>query len=207
MKSFSQYITEVEMKLNERYINMIGDDENKKKYVDEVWDLLQKAYAKIGGIKGSGFRNKEDMIKNIPFWKINKKNGKIKTVVMYKDKQGRKLIATATDGSDEAIEILKRDMKQELNRSFVEKSGPALGLTMKTLPFDVIEAFAMKPSEVKKVIKDDIITLKDYDGEIDQGDQRTLNKFQQLKPYFYFRKLGDKYKMKIMLGTPGKFIK
>ena len=39
--------------------------QEKEKYVDEVWDMLQTAYSSIGGIKGSGFESKEDMIKKI----------------------------------------------------------------------------------------------------------------------------------------------
>lgn len=192
--------------LNERYVNLIGDDTKKNEYVDQVWDLLQKSYAKIGGIKGSGFKDKDDMIKNIPFWKLNVKNGKIKTLVMYKDKQGRKSVAVATDGTKEAIDMLSKDMKNEIKRSFSEKSGPSLGLTMKTLPFDVIMAYAIKPDEVKKILNDDVTPLSKYEGKLDQGDKRTIEKFPKLYPYFYLRNIGGNTKLKVMLGSVGNEI-
>ena len=40
--------------LFESYQN-IFDEETKRKYANEVFELLQNAYSKIGGIKGSGF--------------------------------------------------------------------------------------------------------------------------------------------------------
>lgn len=61
--------------LTESYINLFKEQE-KEKYVDEVWDLIQTSYKPIGGIHGSGFKSKDDMIKNIPFWKLVKRGGK-----------------------------------------------------------------------------------------------------------------------------------
>ncbi len=43
MKTYKEYI-------NETFVNLIGDNQDKQKYVDEVWNLLQKSYADIGGI-------------------------------------------------------------------------------------------------------------------------------------------------------------
>ena len=52
---FKEFITET-------FVNIIGFDDtaqaNKEKYKDIVWQLLQKSYASIGGIKGSGFANR-----------------------------------------------------------------------------------------------------------------------------------------------------
>ena len=64
--------------LNEAYVNLFKEDSFKKeKYVDDVWEMLQDSYRRMGGIKGSGFRNKQDMIDNIPFWKVIKVKGKV----------------------------------------------------------------------------------------------------------------------------------
>ena len=87
--------------LEERFVNLLHDDPRKHQYANEVHGMLQKAYEKIGGIHGSGFRDKHDMIKNIPMWKLKKKGGKIVSAVFYKDKDGRKSVATASDGSEE----------------------------------------------------------------------------------------------------------
>ena len=62
--------------LFESYQN-IFDEETKRKYANEVFELLQNAYSKIGGIKGSGFSSPEDMIQNIPFWKLFIYKGKV----------------------------------------------------------------------------------------------------------------------------------
>lgn len=51
--------------LNESWQMLDADSvELKRKYVDQVWDIIQIAYKKIGGPKGTGFRSKEDMIEN-----------------------------------------------------------------------------------------------------------------------------------------------
>lgn len=49
MLSFSQY-------LNENYKNFIGPQSipQREKWIDQAWDIVQKSYAPIGGIKGSG---------------------------------------------------------------------------------------------------------------------------------------------------------
>ena len=47
--------------------------------------MIQKAYADQGGMHGSGFKSPEDMVKNIPMWKLSKKDGKVTSVAMYKD--------------------------------------------------------------------------------------------------------------------------
>ncbi len=79
-------------------INNLFTKDKKQEVVDIVWDLLQKSYAPIGGIKGSGFNSKEDMY-NIPFWKTVTVNNKIVAGIMYKDKDFRKTVAVFTDGT------------------------------------------------------------------------------------------------------------
>ena len=188
--------------IQEKYVNLINDNPNKEDWVDQVWDILQKSYSKIGGIKGSGFNSKDDMIKNIPFWKLNVVNGVVKTALMYKDKGGRKLVAIGTDGSEYASNVIQRDNKAELSRSFGEKSGPALGSMMKSWPFEVIEPFAILPKDVGKILNKDVIPLSKYKGDIDKADEFTIKKYPQLKKYFYFRKLAGSMKLKFLSGTP-----
>lgn len=76
------------IELNERFVNIFSDEETKRKYASDVWDILQKSYADIGGIKGSGFKTIDDMVKNIPFWKLSVHDGVVDAVAMYKDKGG-----------------------------------------------------------------------------------------------------------------------
>lgn len=94
--------------INEAFINVFSS-EDKRKYVDDVWDIIQSTYSRLGGIKGSGFSSKEDMIASIPMWKLVRKNGKIIAVQLYKDTNGRKFVAAGTDNSPEGKEELKKD--------------------------------------------------------------------------------------------------
>jgi hypothetical protein len=108
--------------LIERYVNLLSK-EDKEKYADEVWDILQSSYKDIGGFKSAD--NKEELIKDSSIWKLIRKNGKIVTVSIYKDKNGRKFIAGGTDGSSEGkkgfSEINKADIK--MKRAWAEVSG------------------------------------------------------------------------------------
>lgn len=195
--------------LIERYVNIIGDEDLKRKYADQVWDILQKSYAAIGGIKGNGFASKEDMIKNIPFWKLAVQNGKVEAAVMYKDKGGRKSVAMGTTGSTwgktRAVEMIKAD----LSRSYGEKSKGSLGLLLKQFPEDVISQFLHTPKEVAKIAGDDIITpLVDVDQKDWPADAKlTVSKYPFIKKYGYFREINGNQIFKVMVGTPNKAIR
>ena len=196
--------------LNENFKNLIGPSsiEKRLEYVDEVWDILQKSYASIGGIKGSGFRSKEDMVKNIPFWKLFTKDGKVVAVAFYKDKGGRKSVAIATDGSDLGKKIVSDIFKSSLKVSYGEKSGRALSTLIKTVPWETLQHFLIKPNDVKKLTGDDITTIRSYGiDNLDPNDVYTYNKFPELRPYMYVRELGGEMHLKVMAGTPGLFIK
>jgi len=96
----------IESVINEKILNL-KDKEEKEKYADAVFDLLQKSYAKIGGIKGSGFENPQRMVEKIYLWKIYKQNDKILAGILYKDKGFRKAVAVFTNQTKEGIEALK----------------------------------------------------------------------------------------------------
>lgn len=182
--------------LNESFVNVFKEDD-KNRYVDTIWSMIQDAYAYIGGIKGSGFTSKQDMIDNIHMWKIAKSNGKVVAVILYKDKNGRKRVAGATDGSqigkEKFAEMTITDVKA--NRSYSEMSGAALSFTKKKIN---IHDYAATFDEVKSVLGDKIIPVDDNDPEV--------LRHPDLKKYFYQRKLGSSttYKTKLMLGLPHK---
>jgi hypothetical protein len=110
--------------LLEHYVNLIDPDE-KWKYVDLVWDMLDKAYAQIGGFKSA--TSKEDLIQGTHLWKLTRRAGKITSVMIYKDQNGRKMIGMATDGSiqgkKDVSNVASDDVK--LRRAWAEASGPA----------------------------------------------------------------------------------
>jgi hypothetical protein len=207
MYGFKQYTA-----LAEHFVNAIGtDDKNlviKRKYADQVWEILQSSYRDIDGIKGSGFRDKEDMIQNIPMWKIITNDGKVHAVAMYKDKGGRKFIAVGSDGSDYAKKHLTSVIQNELSRSYGEKSKAALGFMMKTVPWPVLEPFLIPASEISKKLGDAVTIVSNMKfGDLPTDGKQTLTKFPKLIKYAYLREIGGTMSFKIAMGTIGKTIK
>jgi hypothetical protein len=198
MLSFKQYISE-------NYKNFIGPKSkaDREKWADQVWNILQKSYEPIGGIKGNGFNSKQDMIDNIPFWKIYTKKDKVVAAAFYKDKGGRKSVAIATDGSDLGKKIVADIFKASLGVSYGEKSGPALATMMKTIPWDTLEGFLFTPDQLEKISGEKVIRVEKFGIEnLDPKDKFTYDKFPKLRPYFYVRELGGEMHLKAAMGTP-----
>ena len=156
MKTFIEYMAE-------SYINLSINDDKKKMYANQVFDILQKSYAKIGGIHGSGFSSPEDMIENIPYWKLFKRDGNIIACILYKDKNGRKLVALGSDGSEEGKRIAKRMLRDDIerNRAYGEVSDAVLRYLQKTYGND-LEEFLVPSAEVGKILKKEVIPTGAY---------------------------------------------
>jgi hypothetical protein len=185
----------------EHYVNLIGDHPDKHKYKNQLFDMLSKAYEDQGGIHGSGFSSPDDMVENLPMWKLHTKNGQLKAAVLYKDRGiGRKMVAVASDGSDEgkrgASDMLKSDFVQ--SRAHSEVSGKALSFIKKQVhvgslakSFEDAKAYhAARGDEISRPAEDDPEVLR----------------HPELKDKFYSRKIGDQVHTKILLGTLGKTI-
>lgn len=201
MLEFKEYILS-ESYLTEKFINLFSDKE-KNEYKDEVFSSIQQAYAPIGGIKGSGFNSAEDMVKNLPMWKLSRKDGKIVAGVLYKDKGGRKVVASFTDGTVEGKKQLADILKNEFTRSYTEVSEAALGFIRKISGVATIEKFAIPRDKVKSMLK-----LKDDEFSTDvPEDDRNVQSLPTLKDYFYQRKIGGHFHTKIMIGNPTKIIR
>lgn len=108
--------------LTEHFVNLITPAE-KAPFKDQVWDLLQTAYAGIGGFKGA--KDADELADTPGLWKLSRRNGKIVTVAVYKDVHGRKSIASGTDGSIEGRRDFHNIKNADLNmkRMWVEASG------------------------------------------------------------------------------------
>ena len=194
MIKFKQHV-----ELNERVVNIFKSDKgDREKYAREVFDKIQKAYKSQGGIKGNGFKSPEDMIKNIPFWKIVRKNDEIVAGILYKDKGGRKGVASFTDGTPEGKKALIDIKKAEFSRAYNEVSGLALGFTKKILGIDFILKYVKTPEEATKILGDELRPVPENDENVRYTPE--------LKPYFYQREIGGKWHTKVMLGTTGKKI-
>lgn len=179
MDNYSKFITEA-------YKNLFKPSD-KEQWAEEVYALLEKSYAPIGGLAGRGFKNKEDMIKNIPMWKLVIREDKVVAVVMYKDKGGRKSVAVGTDGSSTGKKELMHMMKEEFTRSFSERSGPALKFTDKHFPA-LVKKYSIPAKEVEKYLP---------------GKEIRMIKGEKFK---YERQIGGKWTAKQLMGTPGKKI-
>lgn len=168
--------------LTERILN-ITSREDKEKYGEQVYQILQKSYAKIGGLKGSGFASVQDMINNIPFWKIVKKNGKIIVAHMYKDKEGRKMVACGSDLEKDSRAITKRFLLDDIlrERAYMEVSSYALDAIRGLLTDEEIKKYAIPAEKVKEIFPDKEVEV--------------------VSEYEYKRKIGGDNEIKMMFGT------
>lgn len=189
--------------IDEAYINLLpGHEDKKREHADAVWNLIQQSYSKVGGIHGSGFNSKEDMVANIPMWKLIRRKGEIVGAAMYKDKEGRKRVAVATNGTDQGKAELAKVMTADLHkgRSFGEVSGPSLAFSRK---YDAEFDKHIVPFEHAQQI---LARTGDEILRPDPNDPH-LKRYPEIAHHFYRRKIGNDYHTKLMVGKPGTAIK
>jgi len=184
--------------LVERFVNLLGDDPEKDKYVDVVWDMITKSYARIGGIQGKGFSSKEDLINNIPFWKLVRKDGDIVAGAFYRDKAGRKRVAVATNGTDTGKVALASIMANDFDRAYFEVSDPSLGFMIKQVGLDFVQGYARSVEQAQQISGDEL--------QAPPADDPHVVKYPSLANNFYQRDIGGHMHTKIMLGTTGNKI-
>jgi len=170
-------------------------EDEKHGHSDHVYNMVQQAYNSIGGIHGSGFKDRHDMVKNIPIWKLHKDpTGKVRAVGLYKVKNGKtKRVAVATDNSPEGKKGLRHIVKNDLasNRAFVETSGPSLNFHKKV--HGDLTRHALTHDQVRKHLPDDEIRPAPHDDE-------EVKRHPELKGHFYQRRIGGEWHTKIALG-------
>ena len=177
MKNINQYIKE--NLITEHFVNCFNK-EDMKKYADEVWDILQKSYAYIGGI--AGVNSIDDIIDDTDMWKLVRRNGKITAIKAYKFKKGgRKANCGGFDGTEQGkkdiMKIYQEDGMCKDRKQYGEYSGKAISAVLKTGGIPIPNAIAQEMLAPKKV------TLCE-DG------------------WFFIRKLDDgKIHHKIMIGN------
>ena len=102
----------------------------REKHRQEIHDILRKSYSEIGGYGNLGHGTQEESEKihgDISANKIKavKRDGKITAVNIYREKHGRKSIASGTDGSErgkkDLLKVKSEDVGQK--RSWGEVSG------------------------------------------------------------------------------------
>ena len=159
----------------ERIINLHKDD-NKDKYGDEVWAILQQSYVKAGGFKSAS--SLEELKNKTGLWKMIIRDDKITAVDLYKDQFGNKSIAIGCDGTSsgkaDVMTLLKDNIKY--GRSWSEVSGVIEHLMHKLGAPKIPACFA------QYLIKKNILSI-DADG------------------YHYTRLIDGHPHTKIMCGT------
>ena len=194
MKTYLEYLQTTDRDfLSESFENFVGLDKNtakrKRAVKKEIFELLQKAYAPIGGIKGSGFKSPDDMMENIWFWKICRKKGRIVAVILYKDSLGRKMVALGTDGTDIGKEMAKKMMFKEISmsRSYGEASGPALSMVKRIFGMQKKDPIEGSP-------------LEKYAIPADQVEELLNKPVEPVSKYEYVRGIGGTDQKKVMFG-------
>ena len=166
--------------LLERFVNLHNPQEMSK-YIDVIWDILEKSYAKIGGFKSA--KDKEDLMRKSGLTKLVVKDGRVVAVKIYKDELGRKSIAGGTDGSMEGkrwlIKISQEDIQQ--NRAWGEVSGAMEHIMLKNGAVPI-------PSSIAAKILGKPILSYDPDG------------------YHYTREIMGEPHTKIMVGDVDKLL-
>lgn len=159
------------------------EQSDKKPYLDDVWSILQKAYAAIGGV--AGMDDKTELLDDECFWKLVRKNNRIVAVAIYKTKQGgRKIVAGGADGSPEGKQAFYDMCREEVKRvergAWAEVSG-----AMEHIYLFKLNAVPIPIDIAAKILKDkgkEILSVG-KDG------------------FHYTRKIGGKPYEKIMFGN------
>lgn len=177
----------------------------KESYYKTVYELLETAYSSCGGINsGSGFKDPNDMLMNIPFWRLTIKFGRIISVMMFKEKRhGLKMVAYAPL-TDIDLSIRSSDIEFMMNNSYVELSGALLVVVLKYLGANWKQYIQ---SSINDIIEKESELLMDFlstnkiplDSELIY--KRLRNDWPELLSFCYLRIIGNEKKLKVILGS------
>ena len=192
MKTLQEYINEA--LVFEKFLNLFDKDiEIRRQYAEEIWTMVERAYAYMGGLSGcetyEEFVTKyvEDEKGKDLMWKCVKRGNKITAVKIYSlTKHGRKSILMASDGTKagdkDLCMILGEDIKLKDRNAWSEVSGAALGKSLKlgAIPLPAYMLYELLPKKINS-------------GEI---------KFIDNDMYFYQRLLDGEWHTKMLIGNP-----
>lgn len=179
------------------------NQKEKTQYANAVYNLLEDAYSSCGGINlASGFKNADDMIMNIPVWRLTFNNNELISVMLFKVKSNKLKMVAYAPLNDIDPKIRKSDLQFMLNNSYAELSGKLLAITLKEIK-TTWKAFVSKSP--KQTLKKEIIALSVYLEtktlpENSEGMYWKLKKdYPELLEYCYLRKIGNEFKLKILV--------
>jgi hypothetical protein len=160
--------------LNEGFHNLFPMNvSGRKKHAQAIFDILQRSYAKIGGLPGEEYESVDAMVMSnkIPMWKVYTAAGVVRAVFLYKDRGGRKLVALGSDGTSEALGVIASRLREDLKGSYMEVSGPLLRFIQKNCA-DIVDQYTISPEQVAEILgvePDDIRQVDEFNYE------RTIN--------------------------------
>lgn len=175
----------------------------KAQYANAVYTYLEKAYSDCGGINlANGFADAEDMVKSIPVWRLTFQNNKLISVMLFKVKSNKfKMVAYAPFIQID-LAIRKSDLQFMLNNSYVELSGKLLSITLKEIKSTWRNFVSKFP---KETLKKELISLCEYlETEILPSNSEVMykklkNEYPELLEYCYLRKIGNEFKLKLLV--------
>jgi hypothetical protein len=112
MITFKEYLAE-------HYVTT-DNPEEKQKHLQHAHDMIRASYKSIGGYSGLGHGSekesdaiKKDIMDPDVIMKLHRKNNKPHSVMLYKKKHGRKLVAAGTNGTDEGKKSLNKTISAD----------------------------------------------------------------------------------------------
>lgn len=153
--------------LNERVLNLFQPDD-RLKYADEVWAMLQLSYKKAGGFLSAD--DIPDLIRKTNLWKLVRRHGKTTACSLYRDLHGRKTIASGTDGTPQGksdYNMIKYD-DARLERAWAEVSGAPERIMQKAgmRPLPAKFAGLLTGKEILEVNDDGFHYTRNISGEL-----------------------------------------
>jgi hypothetical protein len=147
--------------------------------VDDVYRILQKAYATVEG--GLNFKSKDDLISSTGLWRVVYCKSEIIGVIIYKAKRGSKMVALAMHEQfkKSAKEVFSYIFRKTFSKSWMEVSGAAEKYLMKL----GAAQYRIANIHATEILGKEIIELCD-DG------------------YHYKRVINGIVKKKVMVGIP-----
>lgn len=114
-----------ESALNEHFVTLM-DKKEMLKYGNQVYNILQRTYAPIGGLLGCN--SVDELISDTDFWKLVRRGDKITACMIYSSKRGgRKIVFGGQDGTlqgkQDFYSICKEDIKITGRNAWAEVSG------------------------------------------------------------------------------------
>lgn len=159
----------------------LDNKETMQSYLTQVWEILCDSYQTVSG--GLHYESPMELIEKSDRWQIMIDNDIVQAVTVYKAKQGWKLVAMGVNHQNisYAKSALAELIKQALHNSWMELSEGA-------------ERFVMKHCDGHRYMIHRSIASK-------------LLRNKQLEPsatsqFHYRRKIMNKVKTKILLGSP-----